>query len=143
MGHDFSFRSFLLHLLLHPTRAFIADAHEELWDNPDYYALLEDRKGSHFPLPRAPRIIQWIYGKLKPRLQRRRGFNFFWVCPMCMGKSYFSYRGSYCRHCGTEFDRDGNAILSRGPVGDINPIKVKQRTTDELQLSLEDFEGSQ
>ena len=138
MGKRFSFKSFLLMVVFRRKKAFI-DGNE--FYNSEYYALLEDRKGNHYPVPKASKWVQKIYGVFKKRgwIERVRGINFFWSCPTCGTQSYFSLRGNWCRHCGAEFDENGENI---GVWWEAKPNKLREIDIG-TQTTINDFTGEE
>lgn len=71
----------------------------------EYFSLFEDRKGSHLPYPLAPNWMKWLFWKILAvsmkfkRKIRKRGIDFYFYCPQCKKRSFYSYRQDICYAC--------------------------------------------
>lgn len=80
-------------------------------DTRAYYALAEDRRGNHYPYPKLPRPLRFIFRATVVVHNRRgiqhpvRGMNWWFIFPCCGARSEFKpggFRNNYCA-CGAYF----------------------------------------
>jgi len=69
-----------------------------------YYSLVEFSDGSHYPVPMLSPIMRWLARRL--RVIGRRGRDWWYHCPVCGHRSFFTLRDNMCYSCGTSYDRN-------------------------------------
>ena len=83
-------------------------------DGWGYYALIEFTDGSHYPYPMLGRVLRWFARRLP--VLGVRGDTWFYHCPVCGARSFYTFRADYCSMCCTAFDESLQPYDLDGPV---------------------------
>ena len=112
MSKDFSLFSWLTRL---PSSKSVIISHRgNIYkrEGAAYYALAEDWRGEHCPYPMLPKWAKRLFQArlaLAERLHQKvpvRGWDWYFRCPECQAKSFYTYRNQRCWACGTYFNAE-------------------------------------